>query len=243
MGGPLLGEFMGTLVLVLIGNGTVANVVLRRTLGEGAGWMVICTGFALGVTAGVTTAIAFGSQGAHINPAVTLALGLASGDLGQFVPYAAAQTAGAMVGAALVYLNFLPHWRETADQGKTLACFATAPAIRRRGANVLSEAIGTCLLVLCVAAIFSRNATAGGPIPAGLGPFLVGAVVWAIGLGLGGATGFAINPARDFGPRLIHMMLPIPGKGSSDWAYGVVPIAGGLAGGAIAGLLVRISQV
>jgi len=232
------GEFMGTLVLVLIGNGVVANVVLKKTLGSAAGWLTIVFGYGLAVVAGVFTAIACGSGDAHINPAVTLAFAISSGDFSKFVPYLVAQVLGGLVGAILVWLHFMPHWAETPDAGSKLACFSTGPAIRNTGANIISEVIGTFLLVLIIASIVKT-----GPAP-GLVPFLVGATVWAIGSGLGGTTGFAINPARDLGPRIAHAILPIPGKGGSDFGYGfTVPVLGGLIGGALAGLFIKLAHL
>jgi len=232
------GEFMGTLVLVLIGNGVVANVVLKKTLGSAAGWLTIVFGYGLGVVAGVFTAIACGSGDAHINPAVTLGFAISSGDFSKFVPYLIAQVLGGLVGAILVWIHFLPHWAETPDAGSKLACFSTGPAIRNTPANIISEVIGTFLLILIIASIVKT-----GPAP-GLVPFLVGATVWAIGSGLGGTTGFAINPARDLGPRIAHAILPIPGKGGSDFGYGfTVPVLGSLIGGALAGLFIKLAHL
>lgn len=234
----LFGEFMGTLVLVLIGNGVVANVVLKKTLGSAAGWLTIVFGFGLGVVAGVFTAIACGSGDAHINPAVTLAFAISSGDFSKFVPYLIAQVLGGFVGGTLVWIHFMPHWAETPDAGSKLACFSTGPAIKNTVANIISEIIGTFLLVLTIASIVKTS-----PAP-GLVPFLVGAMVWAIGSGLGGTTGFAINPARDLGPRIAHAILPIPGKGGSDFGYGLtVPVLGGLIGGALAGLFIKVAHL
>jgi len=232
------GEFMGTLVLVLIGNGVVANVVLKKTLGSAAGWLTIVFGYGLGVVAGVFTAIACGSGDAHINPAVTLGFAISSGDFSKFVPYLIAQVLGGLVGGILVWIHFLPHWAETPEAGSKLACFSTGPAIRNMPANIISEVIGTFLLVLIIASIVKT-----GPAP-GLVPFLVGATVWAIGSGLSGTTGFAINPARDLGPRIAHAILPIPGKGGSDFGYGLaVPVLGGLIGGALAGLFIKLAHL
>jgi glycerol uptake facilitator protein len=233
----LFGEFMGTLILVLIGNGVVANVVLKKTLGSAAGWLTIVFGYGLGVMAGVFVAIACGSGDAHINPAVTLGFAISSGDFSKFVPYLIAQVLGGLVGGVLVWIHFMPHWAETPDAGSKLACFSTGPAIRNTVANLISEVIGTFLLVLIIASIVKTA-----PAP-GLVPFLVGGAVWAIGSGLGGTTGFAINPARDLGPRIAHAILPIPGKGGSDFGYGFsVPVLGGLIGGALAGLFIRVAH-
>jgi len=233
------GEFMGTLMLILLGNGVVANVLLRRSKAEGAGWMVIASGWAFAVMAGVFTAIACGSSDAHLNPAVTMGFAVSTGHFAKFAPYLLAQMAGAFAGAILVWLHFLPHWEETPDQALKLACFCTAPAIRRFGANLVSEIVGTLVLVFVVGAIFSKEVATSGPA-SGLGPYLVAALVWGIGLSLGGTTGYAINPARDLGPRLAHSLLPIANKGASDWNYAVVPVLGPLIGGGLAGLLLRL---
>ena len=233
----LFGEFMGTMVLILLGNGVVANVLLKKSKGEGAGWMVISTGWALAVMAGVFTAIACGGEG-HLNPAVTLAAAITSGDFSKAPGYLAAQMAGAFAGACLVWLHYLPHWRVTPDADAKRACFCTAPAIRSLGANLMSEIIGTFVLVLVAGAIFSKAVAASGPV-AGLGPYLVGSLVWGIGLSLGGTTGYAINPARDLGPRIAYALLPIARKEGSDWGYAAVPVIGPLVGGGLAGLVAR----
>jgi glycerol uptake facilitator protein len=236
------GEFMGTAILILLGDGVVANVLLKRSKAESAGWMVVTSGWAFAVMAGVFTSIACGSSDAHLNPAVTIGFAISSGNFAKFLPFLAAQMAGAFVGAVLVWLHFLPHWQETPDQGLKLACFCTAPAIRRFGPNLISEIIGTFVLVFVVGAIFSKAVSGSGPAP-GLGPYLVASLVWAIGLSLGGTTGYAINPARDFGPRLAHAVLPIAGKGASDWNYASIPVVGPLVGGALAGVLLRVIGV
>jgi len=229
---------MGTLVLVLLGNGVVANVVLKKTLGENSGWIVICTGYGLAVMAGVLTAIACGSSDAHINPAVTLGMAIAQGDFSKVATYIPAQFLGAMVGALFVWLHYRPHFAVTPDQGAKLACFSTGPAIPSTGSNIFSEMLGTFMLVLIIGAIFSKSVSLGGPAPA-LGPFLVGVTVWLIGLCLGGTTGFAINPARDLGPRIMHAILPIPGKGGSNWGYAAIPLIGEVIGGVLAGAFIK----
>jgi glycerol uptake facilitator protein len=233
------GEFMGTAILILLGDGVVANVLLKGSKAESSGWMVVTSGWAFAVMAGVFTSIACGSSDAHLNPAVTIGFAISSGNFAKFLPFLVAQIAGAFVGAVLVWLHFLPHWQETPDRGMKLACFCTAPAIRRFGANLLSEIIGTFVLVFVVGAIFSKAVSGSGPAP-GLGPYLVASLVWAIGLSLGGTTGYAINPARDFGPRLAHAVLPIAGKGASDWNYASIPVVGPLVGGGLAGVLLRV---
>jgi glycerol uptake facilitator protein len=238
MTSPFFGEFMGTLVLILLGDGVVAGVLLKRSKAEGSGWIVITTGWAFAVMAGVFTAIACGSKAAHINPAVTLGLAVSSGDYHNVLPFMAAQLLGAIAGAALVWIHFLPHWRETADTSLKLGIFCTAPAIRNAGANLVSEIIATLVLVFVAAAIFSKTVASVGLV-GNLGPYLVGSLVWGIGLSLGGPTGYAINPARDLGPRIAHAILPIAGKGGSDWSYAPIPVLGPLIGGALAGTLIR----
>lgn len=238
MTSPVVGEFLGTMMLIVLGDGVVAGVLLKRSKAEGSGWMVVTTGWALAVMAGVFTAIACGSTDAHINPAVTLGFAVRSGSFVKFGPYLVAQMLGAFVGAAIVWLHYLPHWKETPDAAAKLGCFCTAPAIRSLVPNLLSEIIGTFVLVFVVGAIFSKNVAGTGPA-AGLGPYLVGSLVWGIGLSLGGTTGYAINPARDFGPRLAHAILPIAGKGGSDWKYAGIPVVGPLLGGVLAGWLLR----
>jgi glycerol uptake facilitator protein len=241
MTSPFLGEFLGTMILVLLGDGVVAGVLLKRSKSEASGWMVITTGWAFAVMAGVFTAIACGSNDAHLNPAVTLGFAIRWGNFSRVAPYIAAQVLGALAGGALVWLHFLPHWKETPDAPIKLACFCTAPAIRRVVPNLVSEVIGTFVLVFVVGAIFSRSIAT--TAPGSLGPYLVGSLVWGIGLSLGGTTGYAINPARDFGPRLAHAILPVAGKGSSDWTYAPIPIIGPLLGGALAGALLRLLGV
>jgi glycerol uptake facilitator protein len=230
---------MGTLVLILLGNGVVANVLLRRSKAENAGWIVITAGWALGVMCGIFTATACGSPDAHLNPAVTLAVAVSTGDYSKIPLYWPAQLLGAFVGATLVWIHFLPHWRETPDPATKLGCFATGPAIRNIPANLVSEIIGTFVLVLVGTAIFAKAVVPAGVAP-GIGPYLVGSLVWGIGLSLGGTTGYAINPARDLGPRIAHTLLPISKKGDSDWGYAGVPIAGPLIGAALAGLFIRL---
>ncbi len=237
----MFGEFMGTLVLILMGNGVVANVNLKKSYAQDAGWMVVATGWALAVMTGVFTAIACGSPGAHLNPAVTMGFAVSSGDFSKLAPFVAAQIMGAMAGATLVWLYFLPHWSVTPEADLKRACFCTSPAIRRPASNLFCEVIGTFVLVLVVSAIFSKAVAAGGP-SAGLGPYLVGSLVWGIGLSLGGTTGYAINPARDLGPRIAHALLPVAGKGGSDWRYAAIPVVGPLMGGALAGLFARLAQ-
>jgi glycerol uptake facilitator protein len=241
MTSPILGEFLGTMILVLLGNGVVAGVLLKKSKAEASGWIVITTGWAFAVMAGVFTAIACGSSDAHLNPAVTLGFAVRAGNFEKVAPYFAAQFFGALVGAALVWLHYLPHWKETPDAPTKLACFCTAPAIRSMIPNLISEIVGTFVLVFVVGAIFSKSVAATGP--GSLGPYLVGSLVWGIGLSLGGTTGYAINPARDFGPRVAHSILPVAGKSGSDWRYAGIPVIGPLVGGALAGWLLRVLAV
>ena len=228
----LLGEFLGTMVLIVFGSGVVANVLLKKSKAEGAGWLTITLGWAVGVVMGVFTAIATGAPQADINPAVTLAktmMGVYSAS--HAVVTMLAELAGGFVGGIIVWLAFLPHWEVSDDKGAKLGIFCTAPAIRNYPANILCEIIGTLALIIPIFAIFSKGV---GGIAPGFGPFLVGLLVWGIGVSLGGPTGYAINPARDLGPRLAHFVLPIAGKGGSDWEYSWVPIVGPLIGGGLA---------
>lgn len=230
----LVAEIAGTALLVLLGDGVVAGVLLNKSKAQGSGWIVISAGWGFAVSMAV---YAVGRiSGAHINPAVTLSLALVGRFPWQQVPgYVAAQLIGAAIGAVLVWLAYLAHWSETRETELKLAVFCTAPAIRRPLANVITEAIGTFVLIFGVLALGSYKPAN----DSGLAPLLVGLLVGAIGLSLGGPTGYAINPARDFAPRLMHALLPIQGKGGSDWGYAWVPILGPLAGGA-AGALVYV---
>jgi len=241
MATKVFGEFIGTAVLILLGNGVVAGVLLKRSKAEGAGWVAITAGWAFAVVFGVFLAIACGSPDAILNPAVTLGVAISSGDFSKLLPCVAAQLLGAIFGAVLVWVHFLPHWRETQDPDLKLACFSTMPAIRNFAANLVSEIIGTFVLVVGALAIFSKKVSVGGPA-ADLGPYLVGMLVWAIGLSLGGTTGYAINPARDLGPRIAHTFLPVGTKSGSGWSYALVPVLGPLVGASLAGLFVRAVQ-
>jgi glycerol uptake facilitator protein len=237
---PALAEFLGTALLIILGDGVVANVLLNKSKAQNSGWIVITSGWALAVFVGV---FAVGRiSGAHLNPAVSVAMAISGNFPWASVPaYVVAQVLGAMAGAAVVWLAFLPHWKITEDPAAKLAVFCTAPAIRCAPANLLCEVIGTFVLLFGI--FYMKNATAhpqGGavyPIDLGaIGALPVALLVWAIGLSLGGPTGYAINPARDFGPRLAHAILPISGKGGSDWGYSWVPILGPLLGGSLAAL-------
>ncbi len=239
------GEVIGTGVLILLGDGVVAGVLLSKSkahsgsqiAGEGGGWIVITWAWAMGVVFGVYTSAAVGGLG-HLNPAVTIALaatdkmgaGLGWGDVPTLI---AGEFVGAFAGAILVYLAYLAHWEQTEDPGLKLAVYCTGPAIRNYGANMITEIIGTAMLLLGVVSLASIP----GGFTAGFVPFVVGLLVFAIGMSLGGPTGYAINPARDLGPRIMHFVLPIAGKGSSDWAYSWVPVIGPIIGGVLGAYL------
>lgn len=226
----ILGEFIGTLVLILLGDGVVAADVLRKTKSENSGWVLITFGWGLAVT--IAVFLSGYLSPAHLNPAVTLGLAIA-GDLpwGSVLPYFLAQMAGAIVGATLVWIHYKPHFDETEDQATKLAVFSTAPAIRDTAFNLIGEIIGTSVLVFGILA-FGR-----GSFTDGLNPIVVGLLIVSIGMSLGGTTGYAINPARDLGPRIAHQILPISNKGNSDWGYAWIPVVGPLLGGVIAALL------
>jgi len=228
---PFLAEIIGTMILIILGDGVVAQVLLEKSKGQNSGWIVITTGWGLAVAMAVY-AVGWIS-GAHINPAVTV--GLAA--IGQFpwadVPgYIIAQMIGGFLGGVIVWLAYLPHWEVTEDKGLKLAVFCTGPAIRNYPLNVLCEIIGTFVLVLGVLFILDPNNNLTG----GFAPLLIGFLVWSIGLSLGGPTGYAINPARDLGPRIAHLVLPIAGKGDSDLAYSWVPVVGPIIGGILGAL-------
>ena len=223
---PFTAEVIGTMLLVLLGDGAVAAVLLNKSKAQNSGWMVITTGWAMAVTIAV---YAVGRiSGGHLNPAVTLGLAIAGKFAWSAVPgYMAAQFLGAFLGALLVWLAYQAHWQATEDAVAKLSVFSTVPAIRRLPSNLVTEIIGTFVLVLGVLAITANSA----PTQTGLIPLLIGFLVWGIGLSLGAPTGYAINPARDLGPRLAHAILPIGNKGGSDWAYSWVPVLGPIVGG------------
>lgn len=235
---PVFGEFLGTAVLVFLGDGVNAGVLLHRSKAENAGWMAIAAGWAFAVFCGVITAIAFGSSAAQLNPAITLSSAIQSGDFASLAPILAAQMAGGFVGAALVWLFYFPHWRVTPDPATKLGVFCTSPAIRSPFWNLFAEALATSILLLTTHALASHIFAGAAPaLPA----FLVGVIIWSIGLSLGGVTGYAINPARDLSPRLAHALLPIAGKGHSDWGYAPIPVFGPLLGALVTGILLRIA--
>ena len=219
-----LGEFFGTMLLIILGDGVVAGVLLRNSKAENSGWIVITFGWGMAVAVAVYCVFKF--SGGYINPAVTLGAAITGGLDWAVVPgYLIAQFLGAFVGAVIVWLAYLPHWAETADPGLKLGVFSTAPAIYNTPANVICEIIGTFVLSFGVFGIFAND------LAPGLAPLLVGLLVLGIGLSLGGPTGYAINPARDLGPRIAHAVLPIAGKGGSDWGYAWIPVVAPIIGG------------
>ena len=223
-------EFFGTMLVILLGEGVVASVVLKKSKAENAGWLTVVIAWGLAVMLAIYAV--GGISGAHLNPAVTIALAINGSFATDLVlGYIVAQLAGAFVGASLVWLHFLPHWKETPDQRAKLAVFCTAPAIRNTFSNLISEIIATMVLVLGLLFIGANQ------FASGLNPIVVGLLIIAIGLSLGGTTGFAINPARDLGPRLAHAILPIHGKGKSDWGYAWIPVVGPIAGGGLGALI------
>ncbi|KGA99056.1 glycerol transporter [Alkalihalobacillus alcalophilus ATCC 27647 = CGMCC 1.3604] len=228
-----LGEVIGTMILIIFGGGVVAGVNLKKTYSNSGGWVVVTLAWGLAVTMGV---FAVGSiSGAHLNPAVTLGLAVTGDFLWADVPlYMIAQVTGAFIGGVIVFLHYLPHWRATTDQGAKLAVFSTGPAIPNTFANLLSEMIGTFILVLGLLFIGANSFTEG------LNPIAVGLLIVAIGMSLGGTTGYAINPARDLGPRIAHFLLPIHGKGSSNWRYAWIPVVGPLMGGALGAIFYQV---
>jgi glycerol uptake facilitator protein len=224
-------EVIGTAILILLGDGVVAAVLLAQSKAQNSGWIVITFGWGMAVAMAVYAVGQF--SGAHLNPAVTLGFAaMGNTDWGDTPKYFAGEFVGAFIGATLVWAAYSNHWRATEDPGLKLAVFCTAPAIRNTVANIITEIIGTFLLVFGVLAIVANEA----PGTSGLIPLLVGLLVLAIGLSLGGPTGYAINPARDLGPRIMHAILPIPGKGPSDWGYAWIPVIAPLIGGALGGL-------
>lgn len=244
-----LAEVVGTMILVLLGDGVVANVILSKTKGNGAGWIVITAGWGLAVAVGAYSVNRI--SGAHLNPAVTLGLASIGSLEWSMVPvYFAGEMVGAILGAVLVYLTYLPHWAATEDPATKLAVFSTGPAIRTPIPNLICEIIGTAMLLFGILAIGANtgaiesasNVELSVVFSTGINPLLVGFLVWVIGMSLGGPTGYAINPARDLGPRIVHAILPIPGKGDSDWGYSWIPVAGPLIGGVIGALAFQLGE-
>ena len=228
----LLGEFLGTFILILLGNGVVSGVVLNKTKATGAGWVAITLGWGFAVMMGVYVS-GFMSP-AHLNPAVTIAMAM----IGSFswslvLPYIIAQMLGAMVASIILYLMFYPHYAETKNRADILGTFSTGPAIRQTSSNLISEIVGTAVLTTGILAFGQYAITQ----TSGVSPLLVGAIITAIGLSLGATTGYSLNPARDLGPRIMHAILPIKGKGDSDWSYAWIPVVGPIIGGSLGALL------
>lgn len=235
---PYLAEFLGTALLILFGDGVVANVVLAKSKGNGGGWIVVTMGWAMAVTVAVYSVGAI--SGGHLNPAVTIGLAaIGKFEVAKVGGYIVAQMLGAMTGSVLVWLAYLPHWKVTPDPATKLAVFCTEPAIRHNPSNLLCEILGTAALVFGALAIPSATNLTGEGWSTGFGPLLVGLIVFAVGLSLGGPTGYAINPARDLGPRLAHALLPIAGKGGSDWGYAWIPVVGPIIGGVLGAIVYR----
>lgn len=236
MPASFVGEFLGTLILLLLGNGVVANVLLTDSKGHGGGWIVITAGWAFAVMSGGMVAVALGAPG-ELNPAVSVANVLTGVyPLATGLTHIGAQMLGAIAGATLVWLHYLPHWGRTTDAELIRACYCNTPAIRSTGSNLTAEIIGTGVLVIVAGAIGAKGVLGATPAT-NIGSFLVGCLVWGIGLSLGGPTGYAINPARDLGPRIAHALLPIAGKGGSDWGYSWIPVVGPVLGATLAAVL------
>jgi glycerol uptake facilitator protein len=241
MHGPIFGEFFGTLILVLMGDGVCANLSLTGSKGAGGGWIVVSAGWGLAVLIGVSASVGVGGV-AHLNPAVTIAAAVTSGDYSIVVPYIVAQMIGAFLGAILVYVAYLPLWAGTEDHGAKLGVFCTAPAVRNLPSNCITEFLGTVVLVV-VGFAFASKGFAGTGLPNGFNPYLWAMLIWGIGMSLGGPTGYAINPARDLGPRIAHAVLPIPGKGDSDWGYSWVPVVAPAIGGVVGALICKATGI
>lgn len=233
MSSIFIGELAGTATLLYLGNGVVANVLLKNTKGNGTGLLAIAAAWAFAVTVAIFVSTYFGSSGAHLNPIVTIAGCVKSGDWSLFPTFIGAQLLGATIGQLLVWIHYKPHYDITEDAGAIKATFATDPAIRNTPFNFISEAFASAVAVLALGT-FST-------IETGLGPFMVGILVWVVGLALGGTTGYAINPARDLGPRIMHAILPIKHKGDSDWGYAWIPVLGPAAGAVLGAYLLTLN--
>lgn len=227
---PFLGELMGTFILIFLGESVVANVLLKGTKGNNSGLIVITTAWGLAVMMGVFVAQKFGSEAAHLNPALSIAFAFKSGDWSSVPSFILAQLSGAFLGALATYLFYYPHWEITEDKDSKLAVFATSPAIKHTPSNFFAEMSGTFVLMVGVSSIYALGGS-------GLGPFLVGMLVFVIGNALGGTTGYAINPARDLAPRLAHFILPIKGKRDSNWSYAWIPVVAPIVGAVLGGVL------
>ncbi len=232
MNSIFLGELMGTATLIYLGNGVVANMLLKNTKGQGTGLLAIAAAWAFAVTLGVYVSTYFGSPGAHLNPVVTVWQSIATENWSDAPTFILAQMLGAMLGQLLVWIHYKDHYNATEDPGMIRASFCTDPAMRNYPSNIFSEAFASVVLVVVLGAF--------GATEDGLGPFRVGILVWGIGLSLGGTTGYAINPARDLGPRIMHAILPIKNKGNSDWSYSWVPVVGPILGAIIGSYILKL---
>jgi len=240
----LFGEFFGTMVLLIFGCGVVANVLLKDSKGNGGGWIVISAGWGFAVLFGIFAAVAMGAPQADLNPAVTLFktfLGVYT--VPQAIATMCAELAGGIAGAALTWLIYLPHWAATEDKGLKLAVFATGPAIRNTFGNVLCEVLSTALLLIGIFTIFSKGVVGTSSYSVGVGPYMVAMLIWALGMSIGGPTGYAMNPARDLGPRIAHAILPIAGKGDSDWSYAWIPVVSPMIGACLAFVVCRAAGI
>jgi len=240
----LFGEFFGTMILLTFGCGVVANCLLKGSKGNGGGWIVITAGWAFAVLLGVFGAISAGAPQADLNPAVTffkILLGVYT--LPEAVATMCAELAGGIAGAAICWLVYLPHWEVTEDTGLKLAVFSTGPAIRNTFANLLCEILATAFLLIGIFIIFSKGVTGTAGYATGMGPYMVAMLIWALGLSLGGPTGYALNPARDLGPRIAHAILPIAGKGDSDWGYSWIPVVGPMVGAGLAFVVCKAAGI
>lgn len=227
-----LAEMFGTMTLIVLGDGVVANVLLAKSKGQNSGWIVITAGWAFAVMSGIFVATALGGPGS-LNPAFQVAAMVTGGDFNAALMNLLGEFVGAFLGAVLVWLAYLPHWAETKDAGLKLAVFSTGPAIRNPALNLLTEVIATFMLGFIATAIGKTQAAGG------VGPYLIAALIWGLGLSLGGPTGYALNPARDLGPRIAHFILPIDGKGDSDWGYSWIPVVGPIVGAVVAVFLTK----
>jgi glycerol uptake facilitator protein len=239
MMGHIFGEFLGVLIIVAFGEGVVANITLEKTIGHNAGSLYAQTAWGLAVMFGVTASLAVGGVG-QLNPVFTIMAALISGDYSEVLPFIVAQMAGGFCGAALVWLLYLPHWGLADNPAGTLGVFCTAPGVRNLPLNGLTEFLATLILCVLASAIASKGFAGTNGLPQGFGTYLVGMLIWGIGMSFGGPTGYALNPARDLAPRLAHAILPIEGKGGSDWGYAIVPVVGPMAAGVVAAGLVKL---
>jgi glycerol uptake facilitator protein len=241
----LFGEFFGMMIFIVFGCSVVANVLLKNSKGEGSGCIVIYTGWAMAILMGVTAGLATGNS-ADLNPAVTLIkllMGVTGYTVSSAIAMMGAQILGGVAGGALAWLIYLPHFEATEDKGLKLAVFATGPAIRSTSANFLCETLSTAVLLIVIFSLGHKNVAGTAGMASGFGAYMVGMVVWAVGLCFGGPTGYALNPARDLGPRIAHAILPISGKGGSDWSYSWIPVIAPMVGGVIAFVVAKATGI